>query len=84
MSEIYNIIDKKKLDIVNKPRMSASLIYDAIITDLIFAEEHLYFASWISEDSKPSYQIDDLGRATIGAAKGLLAKVYLKIFQRQK
>ena len=69
--------DFENTDSVNRPRTSATIIYDAIIDDLIFAEEHLYFASWISDDSKPSYQIDDLGRATIGAAKGLLAKVYL-------
>ena len=62
---------------VNKPRMNASLIYDAIIDDLIFAEEHLYQASWITDENKPSYDVGDLGRATVGAAKGLLAKVYL-------
>ena len=67
--------DFENIESVNKPRTSATIIYEAIIDDLIFAEENLYFASWISDDSKPSYQIDDLGRATIGAAKGLLAKV---------
>lgn len=74
---LEELSDLDDLEIVNKPRMSASLIYDAIIDDLIFAEEHLYLASWISDDNKPSYEGGNLGRATIGAAKGLLAKVYL-------
>ena len=68
---LEELSDLDDLEIVNKPRMSASLIYDAIIDDLIFAEEHLYLASWISDDNKPSYEGGNLGRATIGAAKGL-------------
>ncbi|MDC1259894.1 RagB/SusD family nutrient uptake outer membrane protein, partial [Flavobacteriaceae bacterium] len=74
---LEELIDLDDLEIVNKPRVSASLIYDAIIDDLIFAEEHLYLASWVSDENKPSYEGDNLGRATVGAAKGLLAKVYL-------
>lgn len=59
-----------------KPRSPSSEVYDAIIADLQFAEQNLYHASWILGD-QPSYASSDLGRATIGAAKGLLAKVYL-------
>ena len=74
---LEELIDLDDLEIVNKPRVSASLVYDAIISDLIFAEEHLYLASWISDANKPNYESGSLGRATVGAAKGLLAKVYL-------
>lgn len=68
--ELTNLSD------TSKPRTSADLIYDQIIEDLKFAEENLYNAHWVSADT-PSYSEADLGRATIGAAKGLLSKVYL-------
>jgi len=60
----------------NSPRVSSIEIYDFIEEDLKFAEENLFHASWVGADS-PSYSGADLGRATIGAAKGLLSKVYL-------
>lgn len=62
---------------VNKPRVASRLIYDAIIDDLQYAEQNLYHASWVADDNHPSYGSGELGRATIGAAKGLLSKVYL-------
>lgn len=51
------------------PRSSAEEIYDLIIEDLLFAIEAL--------PEKSQYGANDLGRATKGAAKALLAKVYL-------
>lgn len=47
-------------------RASVQEVYDQIISDLKFAEEAL----------PPSYT-DEIGRATSGAAKGILGKVYL-------
>ena len=44
-------------------------IYDLIISDLLYAKDSLY--------NKGQYENADMGRATSGAAKGLLAKVYL-------
>lgn len=44
-------------------------IYDLIIEDLLYAAENL--------PERSDYPIEELGRATRGAAKGLLAKVYL-------
>jgi len=66
------------LNNASSPRVSSKEIYDFIIEDLIFAEANLFNASWVASD-KPSYSEADLGRATIGAAKGMLAKVYLTI-----
>ncbi|QOI98744.1 MAG: RagB/SusD family nutrient uptake outer membrane protein [Flammeovirgaceae bacterium] len=51
------------------PRSSAEEIYDLIIDDLQFAISTL--------PEKSAYGASDLGRATKGAAKALLAKVYL-------
>lgn len=62
---------------VYRARSDSKLIYDQIISDLQDAEQMLYHASWVSSDDAPSYSEGDRGRATIGAAKGLLAKVYL-------
>ncbi len=50
-------------------RASAEEVYTQIIQDLGFAAEHLPL--------KSAYQGADLGRATQGAAKALLARVYL-------
>jgi hypothetical protein len=62
----------------NRPRTDATLVYDAIVADLKYAEEHLYNAHWVpSTETALSYGPDALGKATKGAAKGLLAKVYL-------
>jgi len=72
------LIKEELTDINNAdaPRAPSKEVYDFIIEDLKFAEENLFHASWVGADS-PSYSGADLGRATIGAAKGLLAKVYL-------
>jgi len=71
------LLDLDNPEVVNQARTSSSLVYDAIIEDLKFAETHLYLASWVVDGSTPSYEGGNTGRATIGAAKGLLAKVYL-------
>jgi len=71
------LLDLDNPEVLNKARTSSSLVYDAIIEDLKFAEVHLYLASWVSDENIPSYEGGNTGRATIGAAKGLLAKVYL-------
>ncbi|MRR20571.1 RagB/SusD family nutrient uptake outer membrane protein [bacterium] len=51
------------------PRSTADEIYDLIISDLVFAAQNL--------PEKSAYGPEDAGRATKGAAKSLLAKVYL-------
>ena len=51
------------------PRTPANEIYDLIVADLLYAINAL--------PEKSDYVAADLGRATKGAAKGLLAKVYL-------
>jgi starch-binding outer membrane protein, SusD/RagB family len=59
------------------PRSAASKAYDdIIIPDLIFAIDNL--------PEKSDYAAKDLGRATRGAAKSLLAKVYLFRGEYQK
>src|SRR5690606_27676429 len=55
------------LDNVELPRSSVDDVYDLIEADLRDAEPGL----------PPTYSDDKKGRATVGAAKGLLAKVYL-------
>ncbi len=50
-------------------RVPAAQIYDFIIADLQFAVENL--------PEKSAYPASDLGRATKGAARGFLSKVYL-------
>lgn len=50
-------------------RASTEDVYELIISDLLFAIEKL--------PEKSLYEPDDLGRASKGAAKALLAKVYL-------
>jgi len=50
-------------------RSSAEEVYSLVISDLTFAIQHL--------PEKSSYSAANLGRATKGAAKALLAKVYL-------
>ncbi len=50
-------------------RIPASQIYDFILADLQFAEANL--------PAKSQYASSEMGRATNGAAKGFLAKVYL-------
>ena len=53
-------------------------IYDAIITDLKFAEEHCWNVGETKQVGGKSFT-NDRGRITKGAAKALLAKVYLKL-----
>ena len=62
---------------VYRSRTESTIIYDQIISDLLEAEKTLYHASWVSATDAPSYSEGERGRATIGAAKGLLSKVYL-------
>lgn len=56
----------KSLDDVNIPRTPSETVYTQIINDLEFAENNLFSA-----------KNTESGRATINAAKALLAKVYL-------
>lgn len=58
-------------DDLRPERTNKSLVYDLIIDDLTTAKDLL--------PTKSSYSSNDLGRATKGAATGLLAKVYLTI-----
>jgi starch-binding outer membrane protein, SusD/RagB family len=58
-------------DDLRPARTDKSLVYDLIIDDLITAKDLL--------PTKSSYSSNDLGRATKGAATGLLAKVYLTL-----
>ncbi|WP_319590199.1 RagB/SusD family nutrient uptake outer membrane protein [uncultured Draconibacterium sp.] len=58
-------------DDLRPARTDKSLVYDLIIDDLTTAKELL--------PTKSSYSSNDLGRATKGAATGLLAKVYLTL-----
>lgn len=60
-------IDSVSAVVTNKPRASAAEIYSFIEADLSFAANNLP-PTWI-----PAF----IGRATSGAARGLLAKVYL-------
>ena len=71
------LLDLDNKEVTNQSRASSNLVYDAIIDDLLFAEEHLNLASWVVDENHSSYDGSSLGRATVGAAKGLLAKVYL-------
>ena len=52
-----------------QPRASADEIYDFIIEDLTLANEYLW--------TKSEYSVEDLGRATKGAAQAMLLKVNL-------
>jgi hypothetical protein len=54
---------------LNLQRSSAEEIYEVIINDLDFAAENLPL--------KSEYAAEDMGRATSGAAKALLTRVYL-------
>lgn len=64
---VHDVIDSS--DRWGQPRATAEDVYASIIDDLTKAESMLY--------EKHQYAIEDLGRATKGAACGLLAKVYL-------
>ena len=68
----------KEADDMNLVRSSIQEIYDVIITDLQFAEENCWNVGETRIVETDSYT-NDKGRATKGAAKALLAKVYLKI-----
>lgn len=56
-------------DEFEQKRASEEEIYDLIIEDLVFAIDYLPY--------KSQYSSDELGRATRGAADGMLARVYL-------
>jgi hypothetical protein len=58
-------------DDLRPARTDKELVYDLIISDLTAAKELL--------PPKSSYSSNDLGRATKGAATGLLAKVFLTL-----
>lgn len=58
-------------DEYTQERVASDEIYDFIIADLVAAAENL--------PEKSQYSSSDLGRVTAGAAKGLLAKVYLTL-----
>ena len=58
-------------DEFEQERATREEIYDLIIEDLEFAAEHLPYAS--------QYSSDEIGRATRGAAHGMLARVHLYI-----
>ncbi|MBC8319990.1 MAG: RagB/SusD family nutrient uptake outer membrane protein [Bacteroidetes bacterium] len=68
---IDKVIDPTNTEQVNQAMIRASVeqIYELIISDLMYAKDSLY--------SKSQYETSDMGRATTGAATGLLAKVYL-------
>lgn len=57
-------------------RTDKNIVYDQIIEDLELAKDLL--------PKKSSYSTSDLGRASTGAAAGLLAKVYLTLENWQK
>ena len=65
-------------DDTNLARAPIEDIYTAIINDLKFAEEYCWNVGETREVGGKSYT-NDKGRATKGAAKALLAKVYLKL-----
>jgi hypothetical protein len=65
-------------DDANLVRAPIKDIYDTIITDLKFAEEHCWNVGETKQVGGKSYT-NDRGRITKGAAKALLAKVYLKL-----
>ena len=68
---INNVIDPTNQEELSKlnVRASADEIYNLIIEDLSYAKDNLYGVN--------DYESRDLGRATSGAATGLLAKVYM-------
>lgn len=62
--EVLDTSDKWK-----QPRATAEEVYSSIIADLEVAESYLW--------AKSEYPSEDLGRATRGAARAMLCKVYL-------
>lgn len=68
---INSVIDPTNDAEVNQAMIRASVdqIYNQIISDLQYASDSLW--------TKTEYQSTEVGRATSGAAKGLLSKVYL-------
>jgi len=63
----------------NNPRMPVEDVYDVIIEDLEYAEDSLLQAHFANVEADKKYSESDLGRATVGAAKATLAKVYLEM-----
>ena len=68
---INSVIDPTDDDAVNQAMVRAAVpeIYDQIISDLQYGVNNLW--------SKSQYESSEVGRATKGAAMGLLSKVYL-------
>ena len=75
VDKVIDPTDQEELDKLNV-RATADEIYNLIISDLNYAKDSLY--------SKSDYDSRDLGRVTTGAAKGLLAKVYMYRGEWQK
>ena len=74
IDKVIDPTDQEELSKVNV-RATTDEIFALIIEDLTFAKDNLY--------SKDELESRDLGRATSGAAKGLLAKVYLYLGEWQ-
>lgn len=64
---VHDVLDSS--DNWIQPRASATQVYESIISDFKMAEENLW--------EKDQYAIEDLGRATKGAACAMLCKAYL-------
>lgn len=64
---VHDVLDSS--DKWLQPRATAAQVYESIISDFKKAEKSLY--------EKDKYAIEDLGRATKGAACAMLCKVYL-------
>lgn len=70
------ILDLKTVEDAKGPRNPQEDVYNQIINDLTFAEEHLPL--------RPDYSASDEGRINKGTAKILLGKVYLTKGEFQK
>ena len=64
---IHDVLDSSEK--WKQPRATAAQVYESIVNDLKEAEKRLW--------AKSAYSADDLGRATRGAARAMLCKVYL-------
>jgi starch-binding outer membrane protein, SusD/RagB family len=70
-------------DVMDIPRTSIQDIYQTIIDDLTYSEVNCWDVGESRTVGSETFT-NDLGRATRGAAKALLAKVYLKIASTAK
>ncbi|MDE7142900.1 MAG: RagB/SusD family nutrient uptake outer membrane protein, partial [Muribaculaceae bacterium] len=64
---VHDVLDSS--DRWQQPRATAAQVYESIASDLVKAESRLW--------AKSAYPDEDLGRATRGAARAMLCKVYL-------